>query len=133
MTELHISQQRSQRPSAALRQRIRRHRQAFLSYDRLVPLGDPLDHRYSPDAAAELDRWQSLEARRRRDLLALPVRSLSDMLMKAGYLLSYPGSDFLLSEAEDIAVFLNSMKLRYEDNTVAGIERRRMRGSRRYF
>lgn len=113
--------------SAALRRRIRRHRQAFLAYDRLVPLGDDLDVRFSPDSLIELDRWQSLEARRRRDLLAHPVRSMADMVVKATYLLTYPGSDFLLSGPDDWAVLLNSMgpnaKLGHSDKLGTGDEK----------
>lgn len=93
----------------ALRRQILRHRQAFLAYERYVPLGDSLDPRFSPTMLPRLDRWQRREARRRRDLLAHPVRSLADMKAKAGYLLAYPDSDFLIDGPCELALFLRAM------------------------
>jgi hypothetical protein len=93
----------------ALHRRIMRHRRAFLAYERYAPLGDPIDPRFSAAMLPRLDRWQRREARRRRDLLAHPVRSLADMRAKAGYLLAYPDSDFLIDGPGELALFLRAM------------------------
>lgn len=97
------------RPSASLCRRIRRHRRAFLAYDRLVPLGDPVDPRFSSEKLDALERWQDQEYRRRLELLGHPVRSLADMREKAAYLLTYPRGDYLISGPGDLVVFLRSL------------------------
>ena len=107
MIALRISTSRS--PSSALSRRIRRHRRAFLAYDRLVPLGDPMDPRFVPSQSFELERWQRRENRRRLELLDHPVRTLADVSAKAFYLLSYPGSDHLVSGEEEVARLLRSL------------------------
>ena len=50
-----------QGPSRMLCRKIRRHRRAFLAYDRLAPLGDPVDPRFCPRRIDDLDRWQARE------------------------------------------------------------------------
>jgi hypothetical protein len=90
----------------ALRRRIMRHRRAFLTYERYAPLADPIDPRFSAAMVSRLDRWQRREARRRRDLLAHPIRSLADIRAKTAYLLTYPESDFLIDGAQELALFL---------------------------
>lgn len=104
-----IEQNSKSRPSAALCRRIRKHQRAFLTYERLVPFGDPFDRRFFAERREELDLWQDREARRREKLLAHPVRSLTDIRTKVEYLPTYPGSDFLISGEQDVAVFLRSM------------------------
>lgn len=97
------------RPSSALSRRIRRHRRAFLAYDRLGPLGDPVDPRFSAARLHDVERWQRRENHRRLELLDHPVRSLPDMREKVAYLLTYPGSDYLISGEQEVARFLRSM------------------------
>jgi hypothetical protein len=96
-------------PSPGLCKRIRRHRRAFLAYDRFGPFGDPADARFSPARLGDLDRWQKRENRYRLDLLAHPVRTLADVRTKAGYLLTYPGSDYLISGPDELLMFLRSL------------------------
>lgn len=107
MTALHTSIVVS--PSPSLCRRIRRHRRAFLAYDHLGPFGDPVDARFSPAWLSDLDRWQAREYRRRLELLAHPVLTLADVSAKAGYLLAYPGSDYLISGADELALFLRAL------------------------
>lgn len=104
-----LSGEKAQRSSAALGRQIRHHRRAYLAYERVAPLADPLDRRYSAKNVAALDLWQGREARRRLNLLAHPVRSLADMRAKAEYLLAYSDSDFLISGEADVAIFLKAM------------------------
>lgn len=104
-----IAQKTEGKLSSSLCRRIRRHRRAFLTYDRLAPIGDRLDQRFAASGMGELDFWQVREAERRHSLLAHPVRSFADVRAKARYLLGYSGNDFLISGEQDVALFLGSM------------------------
>ncbi|WP_404404485.1 hypothetical protein [Pelagibacterium halotolerans] len=101
----------SSRTGPGLLARIARHRTAWRGYDHLVPRADPLDRRFLPGAAADLGRWQRLESEYRLSLIAHPVRSFDEARMKARYMLTYPGSDYLISGPEELALFLRAMEM----------------------
>ncbi|WP_156351904.1 hypothetical protein [Devosia sp. Leaf64] len=95
--------------SPALQRKIRRHRRAFQHYGQLIPLGDPIDLRFSPDHAGMLDRVQRQEYRARMAFLAHRVGSLADVTAKAGYLLGHAKSEYQISGPEELGVFLRSL------------------------
>lgn len=95
--------------SPALKRRIRRHRRAFRRYGQLIPLGDPVDRRFSPGDVMTLDRAQQQEYRARMAFLAHRVGSLADVAAKARYLLGHTESEYQISGPEELGVFLRSL------------------------
>ena len=95
--------------SPALQRKIRRHRRAFQRYGQLIPLGDPVDRRFSPDHVSTLDRVQQQEFRARMAFLSHRVGSLADVKAKAHYLLRHADSDYQISDTEDLGLFLRSL------------------------
>lgn len=95
--------------SPALKRRIRRHRRAFHRYGQLIPLGDPVDRRFSPGDVITLDRAQQQECRARMAFLAHRVGSLADVVAKARYLLGHADSEYQISGPEELGVFLRSL------------------------
>lgn len=93
----------------ALERRIRRHRRAFHRYGQLIPLGDPVDRRFSAADVMTLDRAQRQEYGARMAFLAHRVGSLADVVAKARYLLGHADSEYQISDPEELGVFLRSL------------------------